>query len=424
MARGKPAPRDPSRPAVLIVNPHLPVFPGGGGVEALTTRHLAALAESVGLVSQAQRPADEAGAGPLVEAGVRLYLWRGATPTAGGSAPPPALTLLAAARDALLGLTRLRPADARTWERALRRLDGPLARACAERDWPLALAVESPSAPVWPRLPRGSLTALVLHDVRTRLYASRAQAARGGFARAYWRLQSRLYRRFEVRWCRRYDLVTTVSEEDAAWLRRHARPRALVVVPLPLDADYFAPQPEAPERPGRIVFTGLMNHPPNVDAACFFARDVLPRVRARRPDAHLQVVGREPTRAVRALGALPGVEVTGEVADVRPHLAEAQVVVVPLRFGAGARQKILEAWAMQRCVVSTALGAEGLGARDGENLLLADGAPALAERVATALSDAVLRDRVRRPGRALVRAGHDPARVAAGLYDALRAALA
>jgi polysaccharide biosynthesis protein PslH len=197
-----------------------------------------------------------------------------------------------------------------------------------------------------------------------------------------------------------------------------------VVVPLPLDAEYFAPRPEIPERPGRIVFTGLMNHPPNVDAALFFARDVLPRLRARLPDAHLQVVGREPTRAVLALGALPGVEVTGGVADVRPHLAEAQVVVVPLRFGAGARQKILEAWAMQRCVVATTLGAEGLGARDGHNLLLADGAAALCERVATALSDAALRDRVRRPGRALVRAAHDPAQVAAGLYDALRAARA
>ncbi len=426
MARGMPALSDFPRPAVLIVNPHLPLFPGGGGVEALTTRQLAALADSVGLVSQAQRPEDEARARPLREAGVRLYLWRGAPRLAPAPSAPPAraLVMVAGARDALLGLLRLRPADTRTWERALRRLDEPLARACAERDWPVALVIESPSASVLSRLPRACVSVLVLHDVRTRLYESRARAASGPVARAYWRLQARLYRRFETHWCRRYDLVTTVSEPDAAWVRRHARPRGVLVVPLPLDAAYFAPRAEWPEQPGRIVFTGLMNHPPNADAAAFFARDVLPRLRARVPGAHLQVVGREPTGDVLGLGALPGVEVTGAVDDVRPCLAAAQVVIVPLRFGAGARQKILEAWAMQRCVVSTSLGAEGLVARDGENLLLADGADALAERVALALRDETLRERVRLPGRALVCAMHDPARVAAGLYEQLRTSVA
>lgn len=413
---------DRSRPALLIVNPHLPVFPGGGGVEALTTRHLAGLAEAVGLVSQAPRDDDVERAHPLAEAGVRLFLSRGGF-AAGPSVPPsPALVRLAGARDALLAALRALPADTLTWERALGRLAEPLARAQAEREWPLLLAVESPTAPVR-RLARVRAAVLVLHDVRTRLYLSRARAARGG-AHAWWRLQARLYRRFETRWCRRYDLVTTVSGEDAAWVRDVAGHPAVEVVPLPLDAGYFAPLEGAAEVPGRIVFTGLMNHPPNADAAVFFARDVLPRLRARVPAAHLQVVGRQPAPAVLGLRALPGVEVCGAVPDVRPHLAAAQAVVVPLRFGAGARQKVLEAWAMQRCVVSTPLGAEGLGATDGVDLLLAEGADALAESVAAALLDPALRERVRRPGRARVLARHDPARVAAGLYDSLRAVLA
>jgi glycosyltransferase involved in cell wall biosynthesis len=406
-------------PALLIVNPHLPVFPGGGGVEALTTRHLAGLAEAVGLVSQIHGDDDLPRVQPLADAGVQLYLWRGAQDRP-HVAPARAAVALADARDALAASLRGRPADTLIWGRALRRLAEPLARAQAERHWPIALAVESPSAPVRPLL-HARTAILVMHDVRTRLFASRARSAAGA-ARVWWRLQAQLYRRFETRWCRRFDLVTTVSEEDASWVRAHAAPREVVVVPLPLDAAYFAPREGCAERPGRIVFTGLMNHPPNADAAVFFARQVLPRVRARLPEAHFQVVGRQPAPAVSALARLPGVEVCGAVPDVRPHLAEAQVVVVPLRFGAGARQKILEAWALQRCVVSTTLGAEGLGARDGDTLLLADGAEALAERVVAALRDPALREAVRRPGRTRVLMHHDPGRIAAGLYDRMRRA--
>ncbi len=423
MTRGQPALAGPPRPAVLIVNPHLPVFPGGGGVEALTTRHLAGLAEAVGLVSQAHEARDEEHARPLRVAGVSLYLWRGPAASAPAPDPPWALGALAALRDALLGLARREPADTLSWRRALKRLTEPLARARAERDWPLALVVESGSAPARASLPPAALAVLVLHDVRTRLYDSRARASTG-WARLWWRVQARSYRRFEARWARRYDLLTTVCEPDAAWLRAHTCARDVLVVPLPLDAAYFAPREATPEQPGRVVFTGQLNHPPNADAALYLARDVLPRLRARVPDAHVQIVGREPQRALLALRGSPGLEITGAVPDVRPYLAQAQVVVAPLRFGAGARQKILEAWAMQRCVVATRLGAEGLDARDGENVLLADGTDALVERLALALRDEALRERVRQPGRALVLARHDPARVAAGLYEALRAARA
>lgn len=418
-------PAQPTAPAVLIVNAHLPLFPGGGGVEALTTRHLAALAERVGLVSQAHTTADLEGVRALADAGVALYLWQASSlSTAVAGTAPPARWLLRAAwlRDALWGLARGRPADTRAWSRALRRMTPALVRALAERDWPVTFVVESAAAPFLRALPRRPRVAvLVLHDVRTRLYESRARAARGAASRAWWRLQARLYGRFEARWCGRYDLVTTVSTADADWVRAHTAAPAVTVVPLPVDADYFTPRDDLPEQPGRIVFTGHMGHAPNADAAVFFAREVLPRVRARVAAAHLSVVGRHPGRDVLALAALPGVEVTGEVPDVRPHLAAAQVVVVPLRFGAGARQKILEAWAMQRCVVSTPLGAEGLDARDGENLLLAKGAQGLAARVTAALGDAALRERVRKPGRALVRAHHDPATIAAGLYEQVQA---
>jgi glycosyltransferase involved in cell wall biosynthesis len=113
------------------------------------------------------------------------------------------------------------------------------------------------------------------------------------------------------------------------------------------------------------------------------------------------------------------VRVTGEVPDVRPLLAAASAVVAPLRFGSGARQKILEAWAMEKSVVATTVGAEGLGGRDGEHLLIADGPEPLARSVVRVLREAGLRDGLRGQGRRLVIERHDPARVAAGYHRRL-----
>ncbi len=107
----------------------------------------------------------------------------------------------------------------------------------------------------------------------------------------------------------------------------------------------------------------------------------------------------------------PGVAVTGAVEDIRPYLARASVVVVPLLFGAGMRQKILEAWAMERPVVSTRVGAEGLDVQDGVNILLADDAVTFAARVVALLRDRDARDRLRTAGRAVVTTRHDPERL-------------
>jgi glycosyltransferase involved in cell wall biosynthesis len=166
-----------------------------------------------------------------------------------------------------------------------------------------------------------------------------------------------------------------------------------------------------------------MAHPPNADAACFFAREVLPTVRRRVPEAEFWIVGRDPTAEVAALARLPGVVVTGFVADIRPFIDEAAVVVAPLRFGSGMRNKILEAWAMDKCVVATHVGAEGLDCTDGVDILLGDDAPALASQVSEALTDAELRERIRGRGRRLVATAHDPHALARRYRDAIRAAL-
>ena len=115
-----------------------------------------------------------------------------------------------------------------------------------------------------------------------------------------------------------------------------------------------------------------MSYPPNVDAVSWFCDQILPRLRHQISDLCFKIVGHNPHPKVVALGERVGVEVIGKVDDVRPYLAEALAVVVPLRSGGGTRLKILEAMALGRPVVSTSLGAEGLDISPGENILIAD----------------------------------------------------
>lgn len=109
-----------------------------------------------------------------------------------------------------------------------------------------------------------------------------------------------------------------------------------------------------------IVFTGQMDYRPNIEAVCWFAETILPLIRRRHPDARFAIVGRAPTDAVRALATRPGVIVTGEVPDVRGWLAAASVVVAPLKLARGVQNKVLEAMAMARPVVTSHAAAEGI----------------------------------------------------------------
>jgi len=411
------APSPPDGLRLLILNPHLPVFPGGGGVEWLTTRQLARLAARVGLVSIAGSAEDRAKAEVLGQDGVELYL--GAAPAGTSSdaprtrrAPPPVRALY---RSLVRASHRLkagvRPVDTVDFDGAFRDMSEGIRAALSSGPWHAVAVVQSLAAHFIDGIPAPLVSVLVLHDVRARVYARAAEVATSARRRRALAREASRYESFERSYCRRYDLVVTVSEADAAWVRERYSPRRVLVLTLPLDAEYFAAAAPSAEAPGRIVFTGLMNHPPNADAAVFFARDVLPRVRAEVPEATFVVVGRRPTPEVQALAQLSGVSVTGEVPDVRPFVAAASVVVAPLRFGSGARQKILESWAMERAVVATTVGAEGLDGRDGEHVLIADGAERLAEIVVRVLRDRGLRDRLRGPGRRLVIERHDPARV-------------
>jgi glycosyltransferase involved in cell wall biosynthesis len=156
----------------------------------------------------------------------------------------------------------------------------------------------------------------------------------------------------------------------------------LGAVPTGVDVEFFQP-PQGARTQRSLVFLGSMDWMPNIDGICWFAETVWPLVKKNFPDATLAIVGRKPVEKVKQLAARePSITVTGTVDDVRPHLAQAQAMVVPLRVGGGTRIKIFEAMATSIPVVSTRIGAEGLPVRHGESILLADEPAAFAEQIA------------------------------------------
>jgi glycosyltransferase involved in cell wall biosynthesis len=161
------------------------------------------------------------------------------------------------------------------------------------------------------------------------------------------------------------------------------------------------PAPPAPASPPVVLFVGTMNYAANVDAVRYFHRRILPRLRSALPDIRFVIAGRDPAPEVSRLHDGHAVIVTGTVPSIEPYLREATVVVVPLRFGAGTRLKILEAFAYGRPVVSTTIGADGLDVDPGRHLLLADGPVKFAGACRRIIADRTLREALIAEGRRL-----------------------
>jgi glycosyltransferase involved in cell wall biosynthesis len=155
-----------------------------------------------------------------------------------------------------------------------------------------------------------------------------------------------------------------------------------------------------------VVFTGAMDYWANVDAVCWFAEAVWPALSAAHPAAVFYIVGARPEARVRALAGLPRVVVTGAVADVRPYLAHARLAVAPLRIARGIQNKVLEAMAMARATVVSPQALEGIAARPGEEVAVADGAGEFLSRCAALLADPARAEVLGRRARARVLADY------------------
>jgi glycosyltransferase involved in cell wall biosynthesis len=198
------------------------------------------------------------------------------------------------------------------------------------------------------------------------------------------------------------DYVLTVSDNNGDFYARRVDARKISVIPTGVDLKYFRPSSDA-EEPNFLVFTGSMDWLPNEDAVMYFVNQILPRVHSHIPKARLLVVGRRPSERLRALANRnDALEITGQVADIRPYVQRASVCIVPLRVGGGTRLKIFEAMAMGKAIVSSSVGAEGLPVNDGDNIILANDPEEFAGRVVELLRGQEARRRLGQAARQLV----------------------
>jgi glycosyltransferase involved in cell wall biosynthesis len=204
--------------------------------------------------------------------------------------------------------------------------------------------------------------------------------------------------------------VLAVSDADAAALQRLVPGLGVTVVPNGIDVAGYAAgglpavSPAAREASVDLVFTGTMDFRPNVDAAMWFADEVLPLIRQHELGARFVIVGQKPHRRLDALRGRPDIVITGAVQDTRPYIAGCAVYVVPLRMGGGTRFKILEAAALGKAMVSTSLGCEGFPVADGRELLIADAPCGFAEAVVALVRDPARRAQLGAAARGLAEA--------------------
>ena len=254
----------------------------------------------------------------------------------------------------------------------------------------------------------------VHHDVTSMQLRRRAAVERSAWRRAYLRHQAHLTERSEREWCERVALNVVVSDNDRALLERAAPAARFSVVPNGVDTDEF--QPGTPGGRG-VAHVGGLTWFPNLDALEFFGRDILPHLRAADPHVPIRWVGSATPEQQREYGVRYGIDITGYVDDVRPSMRDAACHIVPLRAGGGTRVKILNSWAMAKPVVTTSIGCEGLEAIDGENVLIRDDPKAFARAILDVLSNASLRRRLGRAGRATVERLYSWDRIGDGLID-------
>ena len=213
----------------------------------------------------------------------------------------------------------------------------------------------------------------------------------------YW-LEGRKLAREERRLAGRFDLCTATTRAEWETLEGYGTGAATDWFPNGVDSTYFAPSDEPYDR-DTICFVGRMDYYPNQECMFDFCARTLPLVRVQRPGAKLIIVGADPTPAVRKLGELPGVTVTGSVADVRPHLKRSALMVAPLNIARGTQNKILEAMASGVPVVVSRVAAGGVDAVAGEHFAVGSAPEEHAQAILRILGDPAERWRLAVAGR-------------------------
>ncbi len=239
------------------------------------------------------------------------------------------------------------------------------------------------------------------HNLEHVLWERFARVQSNPLMRAFARAQLPKFVAWQRRVAALSEHVVTLSDDDREEFLRIAPEARVTTVPNGADVDYFRPLEGIPERKGAIIYFANFGWPPQDDAAVHFAREIFPRIRAEVPDAHLYLVGKTPPERVRRLAG-EHVTVTGFVEDIREPIQRAQVVVLPLRVGAGTKHRVFQSLAMEKPLVTTSVGAEGIALEHGRTAMITDDPAQFARHTVTLLRSPEMRREMGRAGRRLV----------------------
>jgi glycosyltransferase involved in cell wall biosynthesis len=268
--------------------------------------------------------------------------------------------------------------------------------------------------------PTWNIPAIVdLHDSTTLLCQRMLDAERGWYKRLLrygGLLRARRLERTLEETC---DLIITNSTVDEQVIKDLSAKSKTLTITNGVDMEYFAPNSSLLEQ-NKIVFTGVMGYAPNEDAVSYFAQDIFPLVRVKRPQAQFWIVGSEPSERVQALTRIQGIHVTGKVDDIRPYVRSAAVFVCPLRLGSGVKNKILAAMAMEKATVATPISIDGLDVEDDCEVQLAGDSRTFADKVIRLLADEEEVRRLGRNGLACVRRNYSWGAMGKALDEAIQ----
>ena len=225
-----------------------------------------------------------------------------------------------------------------------------------------------------------------LHDAISMNYLKAVKKV-NGLWRLIYGIENRRVLPYEIKTINCFSRSFIVSDEDRNYLIEHgAKPERISTIPVAVK-DEVVKRPSQAKEKDQVAFLGKMNYAPNEDAVIYFARKVFPILRRSDHGLRFVIIGAYPTKRVLDLRKIEGVVVTGFMKDPYPVFEASKVVVAPIRFGAGIQNKILEAMALTKPVVTTSLGAQAVKGKDGEHFLVADGAEEMAEKILSLLED-------------------------------------
>ena len=255
------------------------------------------------------------------------------------------------------------------------------------------------------RRPVTYLAMQVSQSLNTRRIAAHAP---GWCEKLIYRLEHRLTAAYEARIWRDFTRTVLIGDADASEIRKVCADRGIpgidnyLLSPHGVDADRFRPRGKGAVDPDNLVFSGVMATNTNVSAVLWFVENVWPKVRAACPRARFTVVGRMPRHDILALGERQGITITGEVPDPADYIGRAVICVNPMQAGAGMQNKLLEYMSMAKAVVATSVANEGIDARPGKEILIADDACGFAAAIVSLLRNAKRRDELGKAARACV----------------------